>query len=95
MKVLSLNLQRNIQLQGRSTNLQGRRFLPFQSTLVDDETFLWTTDGQDARLRWVDDRAEVGHIEHAQVGHGEGAALELLWLQFPISGFGGECFDVL
>lgn len=76
-------------------NPQRRRLLPFQSTLVDDEAFLWATDGQDARLRWVDDRAEMGHIEHAQVGHGEGAALELLRLQLSISGFGGECFDVL
>ena len=38
-------------------------------------------DGQDGGLRRIDDRFERGDAEHAEVGHREGAALELLGQQ--------------
>lgn len=37
-------------------------------------------------LWWVDDGREVVDSEHAQVGHGERAAHELLGLELPITG---------
>uniref|UniRef100_A0A1I7Z7I9 PBPe domain-containing protein n=1 Tax=Steinernema glaseri TaxID=37863 RepID=A0A1I7Z7I9_9BILA len=42
---------------------------------------LRAADGQDRRLRGVDDGGELRDAEHAQVGHGEGAALEFVQLQ--------------
>lgn len=54
-----------------------------------------TADREDARLRWVDDCTEVGDVEHAQVGNGEGSALEFLWLQLSVTRFGCERLHVV
>lgn len=40
-----------------------------------DERGLSGTDSEDAGLRGVDDSREVGDVEHAEVGDGEGATL--------------------
>ena len=40
---------------------------------------LGAADGEDAGLRWVDDRRELVDAKHAKVGHSDGAALVLVW----------------
>lgn len=47
-------------------------------------------DGENARLRRVDDGGEVRDVEHAEVGDGEGAALELVRLQLAVARLLGE-----
>ena len=49
---------------------------------VRHQATLGAAHGENRRLRRVNDRREVGHAEHAQVGDGEGAALKLGRLQF-------------
>lgn len=44
--------------------------------LVDNESFLSTSNSQNARLRWVDDSSEIAHPKHAQVGDGKRATLQ-------------------
>lgn len=69
-------------------------YSPFFRLFIDHESLLWSTNREDARLRWVDNRTEVCDIEHAQVGNGEGSALELLWLQLSVTCLGREGLDV-
>ena len=47
-------------------------------------------DGEDRRLRRVDDRLEVGDVEHAQVGDREGGALDLALLELAGAGAPGQ-----
>lgn len=47
-------------------------------------------NGEDTRLRGVDDGREVVDAVHAQVGDGEGSALVLLGLELAVAGLGGE-----
>lgn len=49
-----------------------------------------STDGEDARLRRVDDSGKVGDTEHAEVGDGERAALVLLGLELAVTSESGQ-----
>lgn len=50
-----------------------------------DERGLCGADGEDAGLRGVDDCREVGDVEHAEVGDGEGATLFIFNVQNVVS----------
>ena len=52
-------------------------------------------DRQDAAMRRVDDRRELAHPVHAEVGNREGAALKLLELQFAGAGAGNEILGLV
>lgn len=52
-------------------------------------------DGEDARLRGVDDGSEVLDAEHAEVGDAEAAALVLLGSELTSTSAGGKILDVV
>mmetsp|Transcript_7363 Transcript_7363/g.16111 ORF Transcript_7363/g.16111 Transcript_7363/m.16111 type:complete len:212 (+) Transcript_7363:223-858(+) len=56
--------------------------------VVGHHELLGAADGQDARLRSVDDGGELLDAHHAEVGDGEGAADELLGLELVLLGLG-------
>ena len=61
--------------------------------VLDDGFLDGTADGEDGRLRRVDNGVEGLDAPCAEVGDGDCAAVEFIGLEFPVLGAGGEIFD--
>lgn len=83
-----------IAAQGHIHHVDNLKLLVAVGVIVRHDLLEGATDGQDASLRRVDDRAEVVHAVHAEVRDGEGAALQLSRLELVLAGASGDIFDL-